>query len=273
MLLHLSRRRTWTSDTASMQTAAPNFRAIAYSRILMALEHACLQGLTRRAPSLAAGSQDSAGLRNSLFSESARDWKQEDIRNFLVDLFKTEWPSTLTQWDTAQAPIRRAGRAAGYPLPGAAIRLATDCAVPDALPAAYYALCRAVDLRPHAKPLHTNELRCVVAGRAQLQADLAARVEQHMCVPPSGPCAASAQTSFDPLQWLQTAREECARDGRGQRCLRGLQGVDARLLAAARTEVWAQLPAAFSLSNVISGCAALLASSLQHTSESLGLPT
>ncbi|KAI0055905.1 hypothetical protein BV25DRAFT_1921447 [Artomyces pyxidatus] len=202
------------------------------------------------------------------------------IRDLVKDVLVMEWPSRIEDWDALQDTLskeeaERETVAPLYPNPGRAIRLGTDCNVPEVLPCAFYDLTRIFDhfypncengpetRRMDTSALRPDELRQLLRGRAAMRGWLLQNLED-VEAPSTNECDSHSYTieswiqarraedtfSSDPLKWLRDTIGECddlPLDTLCGNCSEFLKGH----LYYLRWTLWVMLPAFFKLKNIV----------------------
>ncbi|KAI0055909.1 hypothetical protein BV25DRAFT_1832822 [Artomyces pyxidatus] len=199
-----------------------------------------------------------------------------DIRDIIVKALKTEWPSSLSQWEFLRTQSEgKSGyqwpegylldQTSLFPNPAKIIQLATDCNVPDLLPAAYYDLacvtemefdtedCRSFDL----SPLSKEALEILIRGKISLRSSFYQYVVEtgHACL-----CNRDCMKSFriqhlahafgatDAVAYLSLAIERVhASEDASPNCRKEME----RRLREVKHHIWAGLPYYFRLTSII----------------------
>ncbi|KAI0055896.1 hypothetical protein BV25DRAFT_1894861 [Artomyces pyxidatus] len=207
------------------------------------------------------------------------------IRKVIADILEMEWPQQLDDWDRVQGVLNEKidslyGEEEDvtpyYPNPSRAIRLATDCDIPNVLPIAYYDLMRLLNdvdraLESQTRDFDTSaltadELRKLITGQTLLQKTFRGSIKKFK--PPHTPSCAKDHAcqhavskwldrqqiryrgqESDPLRWLETASRWCD-DSRITVCPECRMWMS-DTLESIRRKLWLGLPEYFGLVSAV----------------------
>ncbi|KAI0054914.1 hypothetical protein BV25DRAFT_1833474 [Artomyces pyxidatus] len=247
----------------------------------------------RHSPPTAPGRRNVFPLSYHGILRLAAKFDAQDLRDLLVPLLKADWPSVLDEWEALQdaaseQPWNEGGAldcTAAHPRSAVnTILLATECAVPDVLPAAFYELASAADFFPsdpfraqvlsNAAKLSARQLFAMVAGRASIRGFVATAVIGHEIDAVISPACATRRRRLltpcreymakwwdtqrseafyasDSLGWLRQTRDNCDKMVEEDVCPACIAWTK-DFLVTTREALWRELPRFFDLKDEVS---------------------